>query len=314
MSYALTLFGNIYDNKTHKDMSFSSLEKFEKLLYDLSKQPGYKPKKGEFKKGSPLISPAAYVKGETRKNVNVTKWSKWAALDVDEYDTTFEEAIAVFKGHYFICYSSASSTKEHPKFRIVFPLAEEVPADKIRHFWYALNTEFNSLGDKQTKDLSRMYYVPAQYPDAYNFIFTHKAPLLNAKILMEQHTFVDKSTNNSFGSQFPESIQKELDAYRQTKLTNTSYKWSSYRDCPFVNKTLINEYMTIGEGGWYSKMYTIMMSISANSIRRGYPITPDEVERLVREIDMDTGGWYKNRPVKLEAKRAIDFALRSVSS
>jgi hypothetical protein len=60
-------------------------------------------------------------------------------------------------------------------------------------------------------------------------------------------------------------------------------------------------------------MYQIMMSISANSIRRGYPITPEEVERLVREIDMDTGGWYKSRPVRLEAKRAIDFALRSVS-
>lgn len=313
MSYALTIYENIFDNKTHKSMSFDSLEKFEKLLYDLSTQPGYKPKKGEFKKGSPLISPAAYVRGETRKNVNVTEWSKWAALDVDEYDTTFEEAIAVFKDHYFICYSSASSTKEHPKFRVVFPLTEEVPADKIRHFWFALNTEFNSLGDKQTKDLSRMYYVPARYPNAHNFIFTHTAALLDPKILMEKHTFVDKGINNSFGSQFPEAIQKQLDTYRLNKLTNTSYKWTSYRDCPFVNKTLINEYMTIGEAGWYSKMYQIMMSISANSIRRGYPITPEEVERLVREIDMDTGGWYKSRPVRLEAKRAIDFALRSVS-
>jgi len=57
-----------------------------------------------------------------------------------------------------------------------------------------------------------------------------------------------------------------------------------------------------------------MMSISANAIKRGYPITPEEVERLVREVDMETGGWYKNRPVRLEASRAIDFALRSVSN
>ena len=71
MSYSLTIYKNIFDNRTHKSMSFDSLEKFEKLLYDLAKQPGYKPKKGEFKEGSPLISPAAYVNGETRKNANV---------------------------------------------------------------------------------------------------------------------------------------------------------------------------------------------------------------------------------------------------
>jgi len=108
MPYGLTIYRDIFDNKTHKSMSFDTLEKFERLLYDLSNQPGYKPKKGEFKKGSPLISPAAYVKDTTRKNVNVTKWSKWAALDVDEYDTTFEESIEIFKDYYYICYSSAS--------------------------------------------------------------------------------------------------------------------------------------------------------------------------------------------------------------
>lgn len=310
MSYSLTLFTGIFDNKTHKSMSFDSFEKFEKLLYDLSEQPGYKPKKGEFKKGSPLISPAAYVNGETRKNVNVTKWSKWAALDVDEYDTTFEEAIAVFKDHYFICYSSASSTKEHPKFRIVFPLAEEVPADKIRHFWFALNTEFNSLGDKQTKDLSRMYYVPAQYPNAHNFIFTHKGPLLDPSDLMNKHEYVG-GFKNSFSDKLPDHIREEMQKYRESRLTNTSITWSSYHDCPFVNKQMILEYKTIGEGGWYSKMYSIMVSIAANAIKRGYPISPDEISRLCTEIDQDTGAWYKSRPLVLEAARAIDYALKA---
>ena len=55
------------------------------------------------------------------------------------------------------------------------------------------------------------------------------------------------------------------------------------------------------------------MSIAANAIRRKYPITPNEVESLVREIDNENGGWYRGRPVKLEAARAIDFAVKSVS-
>ena len=295
-------------------MSFSSWEKFEELLYMLSKQPGYKPKKGERKNGSPLITPATYEKGTTRANRNVLAWGGWVALDIDDYEGTFEDAIKTFERNRFVCYSSASSTKEKPKFRIVFPLTKEVEADKIKHLWFALNQEFNSLGDPQTKDLSRMYYVPAQYPNAYNFIFTHDAPVLDPDELMSKHNFVNDNIHNSFGSQFSEAIQKQLDEYRKTQLTNTNYSWSSYRDCPFVNKTLVNEYMTIGESGWYSKMYQIMMSISANAIRRGYPITPEEVERLVRELDMETGGWYKSRPVRLEASRAIDFALRSVNS
>ena len=37
-------------------------------------------------------------------------------------------------------------------------------------------------------------------------------------------------------------------------------------------------------------------------------------DKRLKEIDSETGGWYKNRPVKLEAGRAIDFALRSVQT
>ena len=46
---------------------------------------------------------------------------------------------------------------------------------KIRSntFWYALNKELGDIGDPQTKDLSRMYYVPGKYEGAYNFIFNN---------------------------------------------------------------------------------------------------------------------------------------------
>ena len=139
-------------------MTFPTWEKFEELLYSLSKQPGYKPKKGERKNGSALITPAVYEKGTTRANRNVLSWNGWVALDIDEYEGSFEEAIKTFERNRFVCYSSASSSKEKPKFRIVFPLTKHIEADKIKHLWFALNQEFNSLGDPQTKDLSRMYY------------------------------------------------------------------------------------------------------------------------------------------------------------
>jgi len=294
-------------------MTFDSFDEFENLLYKLAKEPGYKPKKGEYvKNGSPLITPAIFTDGETRKNANVQNWSGWAAIDVDDYTGNFEDAVNVFRSNRFVCYSSASSTKEKPKFRIILPLTSNVVASDIRHLWYALNKEFKSIGDPQTKDLSRMYYIPAQYPDSYQFIFSHAdAPMIDPKKLMEKHPFISGSSNSFADSLSPE-MRERIMAYRKEKLTNTSYSWKSYSDCPFVNRTLIAEYRSISESGWYAKMYQIMMSIASSAMRRGYPISSREIAVLCSEIDADTGGWYKNRPLETEASRALDFACRSL--
>jgi len=106
-------------------------------------------------------------------------------------------------------------------------------------------------------------------------------------------------------------MQEKLLAYKKERLNNTSYQWSSYRDCPFVNQKHVSEYRCISETGWYAKMYSIMSSIAANAIKKGYPITPAEIESLAKEIDNETGEWYKNRPFKKEAARAIEWALQN---
>ena len=164
---SFTVFKSIFDNNTDTRVDFDSFEKFEKALYHLSTLSGYKAKKGEFtKKASPLISPAIYKPGTTRANDNVIEWAGWAAIDVDNHvfeGNLKDELYSRFGSWYYICYSTASSTRDKPKFRLVFPLTSPVPAVSIKHFWYALNAEFGSIGDGQTKDLSRMYYVPAQY-------------------------------------------------------------------------------------------------------------------------------------------------------
>jgi hypothetical protein len=296
-------------------MEFDSFDQFEALLFQLSKVPGYKPKKDEKynSKASPLITPATFKSQTTRANANVECWAGWAAIDVDDYPIGgFEDAKAIFRSYRHVCYSSASSKKEHPKFRVVLPLTCSVPAEKIRHFWYALNKEFKSLADPQTKDLSRMYYVPAQYPDAYNFIFSHQdAPILNPIELMSKHPYVEK-VNTGILANLPEHVQKSIEKYQKSQLTNKhKYSWNSYRNCPFIKRHLINEYRMISSTGWYNKMYQIMVSIAASAIRKGYPITAQEIANLCRELDRDTGSWYKNREMETEAARAITFTLRS---
>jgi hypothetical protein len=308
MNYSFTIFKSIFDNKTHRRMDFSSWGEFEKLLYKLSAQPGYKPKKDERRLGSPLISPAIFEANTTRKNDNVKSWGGWAALDVDDYECDWQEACNIFMPYKHVRYSSASSTIIKPKFRVVLPLTRTVNADEIRHLWYALNKEFNSLGDPQTKDLSRMYYVPADYPDSFHFIESNDGAFIDPSELMSKHAFV-REARSTFMESLPEAMRERIIEYRKESLNNRNYKWSGYRDCPFVNKDLVSKYFTLQGTGWYRQMYSIMVSIAGKAVRCGYPITPSEIANICREIDTESGGWYKNRNLETESLRAIEFAV-----
>lgn len=307
MSYELTIFKSIYDNQTHRYMSLDKWSDFKNMLYELSLKDGYKPKKHERVKGSPLISPALYKAGTTRANSNVTHWGSWAALDVDDYETTFDDALGRFKGISHVYYSSASSTIEKPKFRVVFECSCEIPSDKIKHFWYALNKEYNNLGDPQTKDLSRMYYIPAKYPNSYHFIGDEDGVKIDPYALMERYDYVQPT---DFRSSLSDALSDRLFQHKINKLSRDGYNWTHYSDCPFVNKKSIAEYKSITSHGWYSKMYNILCSTAANAIKSGYNINEHELVTLVRQLDADTGSWYTNRPLDVEARRALTWALQ----
>lgn len=304
MKTSLTLFESIFDNKTNKRMDYESFEQFESVLYKLSESGKYKTKKD-----APLISPAVYAEGTTRSNDNVRYWAGFGIVDVDDYEGNVEDIHKKYSQYRYVCYSTASSTVEHPKFRLVFPLTTNVEKDKISHFWFALNKEIGDIADVQTKDHSRMYYVPSKYEGANNFIFSHDGELMDPAELMAKHKWVVPA--ESFYDKLPAAIKAGLLEHKRKKLNNTSYSWTSYKNCPFVNQRQVDEYRAITGSGWYYKMYQIMVSIAGNAMSKGYPISSNEIEFLIREIDAETGGWYAKRPIRKEAERAIDFVFKS---
>jgi len=285
-------------------MDYDSFDDFEKVLYRLANGERYQKKTD-----APLISPATYKTGTTRANANVTAWGGFGIVDVDDYEGSIENIHDKYSNYKYVCYSTASSTKEHPKFRLVFPLTEQVPADRIKHFWHALNKEIGDIADAQTKDLSRMYYVPSKYKDAYNFIFTHDGELMDPKVLMEKHRYVVKS--DSFFDRLPEAIKKGLLEHKKNQLNNTNYSWTGFADCPFVNKKQVEDYKAITGGGWYLQMYKIMVSTAGNAMQRGYPITAREIAWICQDLDNQTGSWYGKRDMVKEAERAIEFCFRN---
>ena len=305
--YSLTIFKNRYDNKTHKSMNFESWDEFVSLLYKLSE-------KSETKATAPLISPAIYEDGTTRSNKNVKMWGKWAAVDVDDIDIPADKLVEILTerfGHWdFVCYSTASSTMDRPKFRLVFNLMEVVHKDQISKFWYALNTELDSIGDKQTKDLSRMYYVPANYDGAHNFIFHNAGDPVDIDYLVVKHPYKERE-GKSFLERLPEEMQRAVIEHRKQSLNNTNITWTGYTDCPFFPKKLAMEYQTITSTGWYHKMFQIMVAIAGNAVKREYPITAKEIAKLCSEFDKDNGNWYDSRPLELEADSALEYIYRN---
>jgi hypothetical protein len=301
---SLTIFDSIYDNNTSKRVDYKDFDQFEQILYKLAKEKSFKQKKD-----APLISPATYVESSKRANANVVAWGGFGIVDVDDYVGTVEDIQKQYEEYRYICYSTASSTKENPKFRLVFPLTKWVDNEQIKHFWYALNKEIGDIADVQTKDLSRMYYIPATYEGAHNFIFSHDGKIMDPDELMEKHRYI--STSDSFFDRLPESIRNGLIEHRKQQLNNKDFTWTSYRDCPFVNQRQVEEYKKISGTGWYYKMYQIMVTVAGNATKRGYPITAQEIAYICRDLDNDTGGWYGKRDLTKEADRAIEYIFRS---
>ena len=308
MEISLTLFNSIFDNKTTQRLTFKDFDSFEKALYGLAER------RIKSKKDAPLMSPAQYKPDTTRKNDNVTMWSAWCAVDVDDFKfegDLYGNLRTRFGDYKFVCYSTASSTQSFPKFRLVFPLTKNVPAEKIRHFWFALQTTLGDLGDKQTKDLSRMYYIPAEYDNAFNFIFSNSGDYIDPDLVMSKCPYREKSSNNFF-DRLPEDMKKEIIEHRKSKLDNINVNWSSYRNCPFFPRQLEKEYRMITNTGWYHKMYQIMVAIAGNAVKNKYPITVQEITSLCRELDVETGNWYKSRPLEKEADRALEYVYKNI--
>lgn len=304
--FEVTKFSNVYSRDPIGPLEFENWNMFREYLRDMSIELR------EGKSDSELISPAVYMKGETRSNKNVVRWGKWAAVDVDSPGHDVLKIQKTFEGKLnTIIYSTASSTIKHPKFRIVFALDRALPSEEITPFWYALNKAMGFMGDRQTKDKSRMYYEPHMYRGSNHFFLCTEGSAINTSELMKKYEYVEKS-GDSFMDSLPEGMREQVLNYKKSKLNNTSITWSSYRDCPFFPRSLAAKYKSLNSG-WYHTMYNIMVAVSCEALKRGYPITADQVAGICREFDRETGNWYEKRPMKLEAQSALNYALRVVS-
>lgn len=310
----LTRFRSIKETSIEDLVEFSSWDDYVEWLRELSHKPSIKPKDEKDilnPKAAKLITPAIFKPKTKRGNVNVLGWGGWAAVDIDEklsnsnLDTLFQR----IKPYNYVMYSSASSRKSHPKFRIVFELEGWIKAEKIKPFWQALNAECLGIVDAQTKDLCRMYYSPGQYEKAFNFFYTNKALPMNPFELIEKHGTLSfrKQLSDRLGKQMQNKIKQQ----RLQELIGQKkhYSWTNYADCPFVKQEHLDQWNSITETGWYHLSFKMMCSIASRAFFMKYPLTAQELAQIVKEIDDSTIQRYTNRNWEKEANRAIDYVL-----
>ena len=126
-------------------------------------------------KNGPAWSPVEYIPEQPRGNANVLNVVLLVA-DVDDGTPANElrEKWKTPRGQWlqFALHSSYSSTLEHPKYRVVFPLAYPVPAAD----WPGVHRKltlalFGDHADPACKDAARLYFLPACPPDALETAF-----------------------------------------------------------------------------------------------------------------------------------------------
>ena len=123
----------------------------------------------------PCWSPVTYAHGAARckeavQNVHAL------VLDFDS-GCSIEEATAPWMDWPWLMHTSWSHTPEHPKFRLVLPLAQPVDAALWGRVYAWAIEHGGQMMDTVTKDASRLFFLPATKSQAHPFLFqVHDEP------------------------------------------------------------------------------------------------------------------------------------------
>lgn len=119
-------------------------------------------------------SPVTYRPGSTRGKENVEQVHA-LVLDIDHNDLPIE----LLGGLEYVAHTTFSHTEDDPRWRVVLPLTHPVEGEDWPEFWLRANAYFGGCVDPQTKDRSRIFYLPSCRPGAVHNARVHHGLLLD---------------------------------------------------------------------------------------------------------------------------------------
>jgi putative DNA primase/helicase len=148
-----------------------------------------------------LWSPVEYDPGTTRGNRNV-RFIEALVVDMDSeaFDNARLDDLEWF------AYSTYSHRLDDPHYHLVLPLAEKVPASLWRVVWQELHDRIGLVGDPQTKDPARIFYLPQHAPDQpFEFHEGHGA-LLDSSFRLDVEPVINPVSRRSKQVRQPRSV------------------------------------------------------------------------------------------------------------
>jgi hypothetical protein len=187
-SLAISLFSNVRDNVPER----LSLD-FAALVTRLERRDVRDEKDGE------AWSPATYPPGEHRGSGSVESISA-LVLDMDsgEDPAMFSD---LWGPYAHIVHSTHSNTRETPKYRVIFPLLNPIPASDWKEVFPKLALHMSmGLADSACGDAGRLFYLPSAPPshrESAFFSSNMTAPWLDAaefpSLETEANSAIEKS-------------------------------------------------------------------------------------------------------------------------
>jgi hypothetical protein len=252
-----------------------------------------------------LISSGIYGDNKTRCNDNVIGWDI-VMMDIDDGITNLDDICNKFSGYNYIIYSSPSCTYDKLKLRIIIPLHQFAKSEVLSQIWHGCNMWCGDIIDPQTKDKSRMMYPPMRYTnkgDEYRHIFiTNKGNDLDwEKLILEYPSpkESDRFKNINKLSGLKRKIYLQSKAVPVMDIRN--------RECPFVYKKMIEDYLLTPAGQHHKAIYTFMVKVCYNAEKISYPISIDELVDMAKQLDDMDGSHYNDKKLYNSAKDALEY-------
>lgn len=150
MTIPVAIFENKYDERPVRfDLSWQSLS--QRLCQYDERQT----------KDGRAWSPVTYRPGTTRGKENVEQVHA-LVLDID-HSVLPVDLLGTFE---YVAHTTFSHASDDPRWRVVLPLTHPVEGEDWPNFWLRANSYFGGCVDPQTKDRSRIFFLPSCMPGA----------------------------------------------------------------------------------------------------------------------------------------------------
>lgn len=236
------------------------------------------------------VAPFLRHPGATRRtNDDVVSMSNWFGADVDTPGWYIDRIRGKLLGLTWCCYTTASSQPDAMRWRVMVLLDREYPAEDHARIWAWFNSKFDNQLCAQTKNVSRIYYMPACWDG--------ELPVFECSYGKPAHVDSILAMVGPIHAHAP-----------RTPYCSTMKR--APNDTPIITDHMLAEVCAMPEGG---RIYKVMCMAAKRFRLEGWTLDASDLEMAALEANDTISPGKKRVGLLREAQRALDWADRHFS-